>query len=294
MSANHVVGGNGDNNGGSGENQVGGGAGPFGIGTNPGVRVGETPGSPQVLGPQYSQHGSGAEVRTAPEGWPPLRPEAAGVDWGIFERARQAVSGDTEEAAEGGGGKRSKGTDGRSRSPLIGKFRTKIQGKRAEKSPRVTSRVKPRAAPTTTVEPPPPPPGMEGGWNRDGKRKVDGSPSVGTNGGGGIGSANGGGVTREEVYSLAWGLMQGMQGFKGNGKGGVGKSGEYYQDLDEKHFRRVDKFKGDKDRYKSWMYEVLTAIGVVNTRLQKELKELMKGYREQDKGGVTSMWKRTR
>ena len=32
------------------------------------------------------------------------------------------------------------------------------------------------------------------------------------------------------------------------------------------------------------MYEVLTAMGVVNTRLQKEVKELMRGYREQDKG----------
>ena len=32
------------------------------------------------------------------------------------------------------------------------------------------------------------------------------------------------------------------------------------------------------------MYEVLTAIGVVNTRLQKEVKDLMRGYREQDKG----------
>jgi hypothetical protein len=76
-----------------------------------------------------------------------------------------------------------------------------------------------------------------------------------------------------------------MQGWKGGGKGdGNGKGGEYYPNLDEKHFRRVDKFKGDKDKYKSWMYEVLTAIGVVDTRLQKELKVLMKGFREQEKG----------
>ena len=64
----------------------------------------------------------------------------------------------------------------------------------------------------------------------------------------------------------------------------MGKGGEYHPDLDEKHFRRVDKFKGDKDKYKSWMYEVLTAIGVVDTKLQKDLKTLMKGYREEDKG----------
>jgi hypothetical protein len=30
--------------------------------------------------------------------------------------------------------------------------------------------------------------------------------------------------------------------------------------------------------------EVLTAVGVINTRLQKEIKELMEGYREEDKG----------
>ena len=92
---------------------------------------------------------------------------------------------------------------------------------------------------------------MEGGWDRDGKRKVDGSPSVGVNGGGGMGQMNGGGMTREEVYGLAWGLMQGLQGWKGNGKGGMGKGGEYHPDLDEKHFRRVDKFKGDKEKYKN-------------------------------------------
>lgn len=134
---------------------------------------------------------------------------------GVFERARQAASGNTEEVVKEERGKRAKGVDGRSRSPLIGKFRTKIQSKRVDKSPMVTPKVKPRAAPTTTVEPPP---GMEGMWNRDGKRKVDGSPSTGMNGGVGMGSSNGGGVTREEVYGLAWGLMQ---GWKGNGKGGI-------------------------------------------------------------------------
>ena len=79
---------------------AGGGSGPFGMGANPGVFAGETPGNPQSFGPQISQHGSGADVRTAPEGWPPLRPEAAGVDWGIFERARQAARGSQEEVGE--------------------------------------------------------------------------------------------------------------------------------------------------------------------------------------------------
>ena len=94
----------------NGDNQEVGGAGPFGMGGSPGVRQGEVAsGNPTVFGPQYSQHGSGAEVRTAPEGWPPLRPEAAQVDWGIFERARQAANGDTGEEVEEGRGKHQKG-----------------------------------------------------------------------------------------------------------------------------------------------------------------------------------------
>ena len=60
------------NNSSAGDNsvngEIGGGAGPFGIGGSPGVRAGETAGGmPQSFGPQISQHGSGAEVRTAPE-----------------------------------------------------------------------------------------------------------------------------------------------------------------------------------------------------------------------------------
>ena len=89
-------------------------------------------------------------------------------------------------------------------------------------------------------------------------------------------------VTREEIYGVVWGLTQGLKG--GKGKGGVGDGGEYHPDLDERQFRRVDKFKGDKDKFKGWIYEILTAIGVINARLQREIKELMKGYREEDKG----------
>ena len=52
----NVVGNNGD--------IQGGGAGPFGVGNTPGVFSGEVAnGGPEILGPQYPQHGSGAVVR---------------------------------------------------------------------------------------------------------------------------------------------------------------------------------------------------------------------------------------
>ena len=63
------------------------------------------------------------------------------------------------------------------------------------------------------------------------------------------------------------GLTQGFQG--GKGKGG-GEGYVYHPDLDERQFRRVEKFRGDKDKFKSWLYEVVTAIGVVNNKLQRE------------------------
>ena len=90
--------------------------------------------------------------------------------------------------------------------------------------------------------------------------------------------ASGAGVTREEIYGFVMGLSQGRGG--GRGKGVNGR--EYFQDLDERQFRRVDKFKGDKELYKGWMYEVLTGIGVINSKLQLEIEELMKKYREEE------------
>ena len=81
------------------------------------------------------------------------------------------------------------------------------------------------------------------------------------------------------MYGFVMGLAQSYKGSdKGKGVGG----GEIFQDLDERQFRRVEQFKGDKELYKGWIYEVLTGIGVINSRLQREIEELMKKYREEE------------
>ena len=97
-----------------------------------------------------------------------------------------------------------------------------------------------------------------------------------------MGSVSGGGaVTREEMYGVAWGLMQGLKG--GGGRGGFGEKGEFHPDLDERQFRRVDKYKGEMGKFTGWIYEILTSIGVLNSKLQKEIAELLKTYHEEDR-----------
>ena len=249
-------------------------------------------------GPQTVQHGSGATVRNAPGGG-----TAGGLadvlNWGrIFTNlpgVGGAVSGGGEASQnEGGsgesGGKRAKGADGgRSLSPRIGKFRTKVQKNRGDRSPMIQpGGKKVWEAPTVTVEPPP---GMSngGGAKREASgEKMNGGTSAttgegwngGINFGEGPGENGGNGVTREELYGAVWGLTQGWKGGKGNGNG---DGNEFHLDLDERQFRRVDKYRGEKDKFKGWLYEIFTGIGVLNTKLQREVKELMKTYREEDK-----------
>ena len=198
-------------------------------GQTPGVRQGENNGSGgESLGPQNIQHGSGADVRNAPireatVGWPAMRPEAGAVNWGIFSQARAEAVNQEEEVSGERIGKRSKGVDGgRSRSPLVGKFRTKTQKRKGEQSPMVQPKGKVKEAPTTTVEPPP---GMVNGGNVNGggnAEKVHGGMNFGANVGMNFGSVNGGkgpgengvgqgggAVTREEIYGVVWGLTQG-------------------------------------------------------------------------------------
>jgi hypothetical protein len=45
--------------------------------------------------------------------------------------------------------------------------------------------------------------------------------------------------------------------------------------LDEKYFRRVDKFEGDVTRFRGWMFDVMVAIGQVDNELAKELKGVL-------------------
>ena len=43
--------------------------------------------------------------------------------------------------------------------------------------------------------------------------------------------------------------------------------------MDEKHFRRIDKFDGNPAKAKSWMFDVVTACGYVEHDMAKDLKD---------------------
>ena len=264
---------------------------PFNMGAVPGVRAGEVGG--MNFGAQIFQHGSGAV---------PNRDDAAGVvgDSEAWANTFAQFNSDPGER----GGKRSKGLDGgRSRSPLVGKSGVR---RRTTKSPMVVPKGGGgngvRQTPTTngggggqenenkrsTVYNENPP-GMEEGRKRTRNEEGGGIPTMtGDKGGkGGKGNPNDGGgagggqgVTWDQMYGFVMGLAQSYKGGGGQGKGT--EKGGKWQELDERQFRRVDKFKGEKDKYKSWLYEVLTGIGRVNSQLQTDLKELLKTYREEE------------
>eukprot|EP00973_Karenia_brevis_P030955 4269881-Karenia_brevis.AAC.1 len=46
--------------------------------------------------------------------------------------------------------------------------------------------------------------------------------------------------------------------------------------LEEKHFRRMDKFGGDVSKFRLWMFNLGVAIGSVDRKLAEEIKSLMK------------------
>ena len=97
----------------------------------------------------------------------------------------------------------------------------------------------------------------KGGHNTDGARGDENKTNNNTNGdananggggyqqwwGKGMPTGNGG-VTREEMYVFVMGFAANYKaGGKGKGGGGGSKGGGQWQDLDERQFRRVDKFK---------------------------------------------------
>jgi hypothetical protein len=45
--------------------------------------------------------------------------------------------------------------------------------------------------------------------------------------------------------------------------------------LDEKYFRRVDKFDGDVTKFRGWMFDLMVAIGQVDNELAKEVKGIL-------------------
>ena len=53
--------------------------------------------------------------------------------------------------------------------------------------------------------------------------------------------------------------------------------------LEEKYFRRIDKFDGDVKKFPGWRFDVLVAIGQVDKELASELGSLLKK-------GLTDKW----
>ena len=46
--------------------------------------------------------------------------------------------------------------------------------------------------------------------------------------------------------------------------------------MDEKHFRRIDKFDGNPAKFKSWMFDLVTAVEYVEHDLARDLKDQMR------------------
>ena len=46
--------------------------------------------------------------------------------------------------------------------------------------------------------------------------------------------------------------------------------------LDEKHFRSCDEFAGNPAKFKSWMFDLITAVGSVDQSLAKDLRFQLK------------------
>ena len=47
--------------------------------------------------------------------------------------------------------------------------------------------------------------------------------------------------------------------------------------LDEKYFRRVEKFDGELDKYRGWIFDIVVALAQVDGELSKEVEKLVMG-----------------
>ena len=50
--------------------------------------------------------------------------------------------------------------------------------------------------------------------------------------------------------------------------------------LEEKYFRRLDVFDGDRAKFRNWLWDLTVAIGQIDIRLSEELKSVTKKVRE--------------
>ena len=75
-----------------------------------------------------------------------------------------------------------------------------------------------------------------------------------------------------------WTPQKGLQNKKQNkGKGAWHEGGKGRVALDEKYFRRCDKFDGTPAKLKSWASDSVAAIGSVDQSLAGDVRELLKG-----------------
>ena len=71
------------------------------------------------------------------------------------------------------------------------------------------------------------------------------------------------------------------------GSGDVRKPGRNFRDrLEEKHFRRVEKFVGDSGKFRGWLFDVLVGVGMVN----RDLQEMVKRFMARRKGNDPMEW----
>jgi hypothetical protein len=82
---------------------------------------------------------------------------------------------------------------------------------------------------------------------------------------------------QQAQHAAAAQQVPGGRGGKGDGMWVDGDRGEGKRVvLDQKHFQRVDKFEGNPAKFKSWIFDLITAVGSVDLNLAKDLKNLLK------------------
>ena len=81
--------------------------------------------------------------------------------------------------------------------------------------------------------------------------------------------------------------LNNLQQSKGDGNEGEGKYKS--NKLDERHFRRMDKFDGDQTKYRMWRYDLLVCIGQVDHPLGNEIKSML-GKAGETTGVLPEKW----
>ena len=82
----------------------------------------------------------------------------------------------------------------------------------------------------------------------------------------------------DSLHAQQQATFGGAQGGTGLGTGGKGDGKGFGKRviLDTKYFQRVDKFEGNPAKFKSWIFDLLTQIGSIDSELAKDLRTLLK------------------